>query len=157
MFHRAFLFMTMALAALALTVAPAFAGEDPTPTPAPTPAPAPAPAPTATPAPTPAPAPVQRGTARVRSTLGCLNHNRAKESVTGTLISSVTFYVDGKKKKTVSSPDSSGAYGYSMSCSSLSSGSHSGRAVVTYQGGSQQTLAFRITRSTQTARPQFTG
>jgi len=139
--------MTMALAALALAVTPAFAGEDPDPT-APTPA---------QPAPTPAPAPVV-GSAKLR-TSQCNTTNRAKASVSGTAIASVAFYVDGRKVKTVSSPDSSGSYVYTMSCSRLSVGSHRARAAVSFQSGATPTsrvLLFQVTRSAATT-PQFAG
>jgi hypothetical protein len=114
----------------------------------------PAPAPT-TPAPTATPL---LGTAQLHST-SCIGHTRAKESVSGQNIASVTFSVDGKKRSTDSTADASGAFTYSMSCSRLSFGSHRGTAAVTFTNGatpSTRTLSFRITR-TQTARPQFAG
>jgi curli biogenesis system outer membrane secretion channel CsgG len=153
-FHRAVLLMTMALAALALAVTPAFAGEDPDPT-APVPA-QPAPTPT-TPAPAPT-APVVHGSANLR-TSQCLVANRAKASVSGKAISSVAFYVDGKKVKTVSSPDSSGRYSFTMSCSHLSVGTHRARAAVSFQSGASpttKTLMFQITRVSAVS-PQFAG
>jgi hypothetical protein len=137
------------LAALALPVAPALAGEDDG-TPAPAPAPAPSPA--------PAPVPVA-GSAKLRVPLGCVSHTRAKAVVTGSNIDTVTFFVDGKRVKTVSSPTSSGRFVFTMSCSRLSVGAHTARAVVAYQSGTsptQQTLRFQLTRALQ-ASARFTG
>jgi len=147
--------MTMALAALALAVTPAFAGEDPDPT-APPPA-QPAPTPT-TPTPTPT-VPVVHGSAKLRTSQGCLTKDRAKASVSGKAITSVAFYVDGKKVKTVSSPDSSGRYMLTMSCAQLSFGTHRARAAVSFESGAtptRKTLMFQITRS-PAASPQFAG
>jgi curli biogenesis system outer membrane secretion channel CsgG len=153
-FHRALLLLTMALAAMALAVTPAFAGEDPDPT-APVPA-QPAPTPTT---PTPAPTvPVVHGSANLR-TSQCLVANRAKASVFGKAISSVAFYVDGKKVKTVSSSDSSGRYTFAMSCSHLSVGTHRARATVSFRSGASpttKTLMFQITRASAVS-PQFAG
>jgi hypothetical protein len=141
--------MTMALAVLALAVTPAFAGED---DPDPTAAPPAQPAPTST-----APV-VVHGSAKLR-TSQCSVANRAKASVSGSSIASVAFYVDGKKVKTVSSPDSSGHYTFTMSCSHLSVGTHRAKASVAFASGatpSNRTLMFQITRSAA-ASPQFAG
>jgi hypothetical protein len=116
----------------------------------------PAPTPT-TPAPAPT-APVVHGSANLR-TSQCLVANRAKASVSGKAISSVAFYVDGKKVKTVSSPDSSGRYSFTMSCSHLSVGTHRARAAVSFQSGASpttKTLMFQITRVSAVS-PQFAG
>ena len=153
MFRRTLLLTTMALAALALAVTPAFAGEEPDPTAAPPAAPAPAP----TPAPAPA-VPVVHGSAKLR-TSQCSPANRAKASVSGTSIASVAFFVDGKKVKTVSSPDSSGDFTFTMSCSNLSVGTHRAKAAVTFQSGAtpaHRTMLFQITRA-RAAIPQFAG
>jgi hypothetical protein len=147
----------MALAAMALAVTPALAGEEPDPT-AP-PAAQPAPAPT-TPAPT-TPAPtvtVLHGSANLR-TSQCAVANRARASVSGKAIESVAFYVDGTKVKSVFSPDSSGRYTFSMSCSHLSVGTHRARAAVSFKSGAtpkSKTLMFQITRAAA-VRPQFAG
>jgi Bacterial Ig domain len=149
-FHRAVLLMTMALAALALAVTPAFAGEEPDPTAAPPSQPSPTPAPTA---------PVVHGSAKLRTSQGCLTNNEAKASVSGKSIASVAFYVDGRKVKTVSSPDASGRYTFTMSCSHLSVGAHRARAAVSFESGvtpTQRTMLFQITRA-RAAIPQFAG
>lgn len=153
MLHRALLLLTMALAAMALAVTPAFAGEEPDPTDAPPAAPAPAPAP----APEPS-VPVVHGSAKLR-TSQCTVANRAKASVSGTSIASVAFFVDGKKVKTVSSPDSSGDFAFTMSCSNLSVGTHRAKAAVTFESGASpahRTMLFQITRA-RAAIPQFAG
>ena len=154
MLRRALLLMTMALAALALAVSPAFAGEDPPPQPVPVPVPVPVPTPVPTPAPAPSP-PVASPTATLHVSRGCTSSDHAKASVTGTSIASVSFFVDGKKVATRSTSDN-GAFSSSMSCARLSFGTHSAKAVATFQNGTHKTLAFRIVR-TRPARPQFTG
>jgi len=139
------LLLPAVLAALALPVAPALAGEDDG-TPPPSPAPSPAPVPVV-------------GSAKLRVPLGCVSHTRAKAVVTGDNIDTVAFYVDGKRKKTVPSPTSTGRYVFTMSCARLSVGAHTARAVVTYQSSTspaQQTLRFQLTRSQQTSA-RFTG
>ena len=158
MFRRVLLLMTMALAALAFAVTPAFAGEDPDPPAAP---PAAQPAPTPTPTqPAPAqPVPVLSGTAHLRTSQGCMTDNRAKASVSGSRIESVRFFVDGKAVKTLSSPNDSGRYTLSMSCSRLGFGSHRARASVSFRSGvrpTHSTLVFQITRA-RAVTPQFAG
>jgi hypothetical protein len=154
MFRRVLLLMTMALAALAFAVTPAFAGEDPDP-----PASPPAAQPTPT-QPTPSqPVSVLTGSAHLRSSQGCMTGNRAKASVSGSRIEAVRFYVDGKKVKTLTSPNDDGRYTLSMSCSRLGVGSHRARASVSFRDGvqpTQSTLMFQITRAQQ-VRPQFAG
>jgi hypothetical protein len=153
MFRRSLLLMTMALAALALAVTPAFAGEDPD---------DPAASPPATqPSPTqPAPAPLAlHGSAKLRTSQGCLAENRAQASVSGRQIESVAFFVDGRKARTVFAPDESGRFTFTMSCSRLGFGTHRARAAVAFKRGvspTSRTLVFQITRS-RPVRPQFAG
>src|ERR687887_1728402 len=147
MFRRVLLPMTMACAALALAATPALAGEDPDPPAAP-PAAQPAPTPTQ-PAPS-QPVPVLTGTAHLRTSQGCMTDNRAKASVSGSRIESVRFFVDGKAVKTLTSPNDSGRYTLSMSCSRLGFGSHRARASVSFRSGvrpAHSTLVFQITRA----------
>jgi hypothetical protein len=148
MFRRALLLMTMALAAAALAVTPAFAGEDPDDPAASPPAPQPAPAP-----------PVLHGSAKLRTSQGCLAENRAQASVSGRQIESVAFFVDGRKARTVFAPDESGRFTFTMSCSRLGFGTHRARAAVAFKRGvspTNRTLVFQITRS-RPVRPQFAG
>jgi hypothetical protein len=148
MFRRALLLMTMALAALALAATPAFAGEDPDDPAASPPATQPAPAP-----------PVLHGSAKLRTSQGCLAENRAQASVSGRQIESVEFFVDGRKARTVFAPDESGRFTFTMSCSRLGFGTHRARAAVAFKRGvspTSRTLVFQITRS-RPVRPQFAG
>ena len=153
MFRRFLLLMTMALAALAVAVTPALAGEDPD---------DPAASPPATqPAPTqPAPVPLAlHGSAKLRTSQGCLAENRAQASVNGSQIESVAFFVDGRKVRTVFAPDESGRFTFTMSCSRLGFGTHRARAAVAFKSGvspTSRTLVFQITR-TRAVRPQFAG
>jgi hypothetical protein len=140
MSRRPLLLLPALLAALALPVAPALAGEDPD-----TP---PAPAPGVTPAPVDAPS---VGTASLNSQ-NCVTRARAKTTVTGQLIASVVFFVDGHRRDT----DSNGSFSFTMPCAHLSVGAHRAKAVVSFEQGAttaSQTLRFQITRSLQgTAR-----
>ena len=153
MFRRLLLLMTMALAALAVAVTPALAGEDPDDPAASPPATQPAPA-------QPAPAPLAlHGSAKLRTSQGCLAENRAQASVNGTQIESVAFFVDGRKVRTVFAPDESGRFTFTMSCSRLGFGTHRARATVAFKSGvspTSRTLVFQITRS-RPVRPQFAG
>jgi hypothetical protein len=153
MFRRLLLLMTMALAALAVAVTPALAGEDPDDPAASPPATQPAPA-------QPAPAPLAlHGSAKLRTSQGCLAENRAQASVNGTQIESVAFFVDGRKVRTVFAPDESGRFTFTMSCSRLGFGTHRARAAVAFKSGvspTSRTLVFQITRS-RAVRPQFAG
>ena len=153
MFRRALLLMTMTLAALALAVTPALAGEDPDDPAASPPATQPAPA-------QPAPAPLAlHGSAKLRTSQGCLAENRAQASVNGSQIESVAFFVDGRKVRTVFAPDESGRFTLTMSCSRLGFGTHRARATVAFKSGvspTSRTLVFQITRS-RPVRPQFAG
>ena len=86
----------------------------------------------------------------------CAAPHRARAAVNGDQIASVTFYVDGKKVKTVTQPNSSGSYVLSMSCSKLSVGAHRARAAVSFTSGSNKSVGFQLTR-TRAASPRFTG
>jgi len=132
------------LAAIALPASPALAGED-------DPIPAPAPAPPAVDVPS-------VGNATLLSR-GCVSHVRAKQTVTGELIASVAFFVDGDRVKTVTEPDAEGRWSLTMRCTRLSVGAHRGKAVVTFAEGASpasDTLRFQITRS-RLQSPRFAG
>jgi hypothetical protein len=126
-FRSKLLLMPALLSVMALPVAPALAGEDPG---------------------------SDSGPATLRVSQGCVSGNRAKVVVTAADADTVTFYLDGKRVKTVT-PSSTGRAVISMKCSRLSVGAHRGRAVVS-TSGSNQTLRFQITRSRLTS-PRFTG
>jgi hypothetical protein len=138
----------MALALSALAVPAAFAGEDPDPTSPPA----------AQPTPTPTPVALT-GSARLHTSQGCMAANRTKASVSGSRIESVAFFVDGRKIKTVTTPNSGRSFALTMSCAHLGFGTHRARAAVTFETGvspQHRTLVFQITR-TRPVRPQFAG
>jgi hypothetical protein len=154
MFRPAMTLATLALAVSAVAVPSALAGEEPDPTPPPAAQPAPTPT-----QPTPTAPVVLTGSAKLRTSQGCMAGNRAKASVSGSRIESVAFFVDGKQVKTLNTPNAGGSYTLTMSCARLTFGTHRARAAVTFQTGAsphQRTLVFQITR-TRPARPQFAG
>ena len=149
MLRRTLTLATMALALSALAVPAAFAGEDPDPTSPPA----------AQPTPTPTAPVALTGSARLHTSQGCMAANRTKASVSGSRIESVAFFVDGKKVKTVTTPNSGDSYTLTMSCAHLGFGTHRARAAVTFETGvspQHRTLVFQITR-TRPVRPQFAG
>ena len=165
MSRRLLLLLPAVLAAIALPVAPALAGgpdpdavgeppavvageDDPV-----DPAPAPAPAPE------PALAPVVRVGIATLHAKGCVARARTTAMVTGELIDSVAYYVDGKLVKTVDEPDSSGRYAFAMRCAHLRAGAHRAKAVVSFEQGTTPagtTLRFQITRASRST-PRFAG
>jgi hypothetical protein len=149
MLRHALTLATTALALSALAVPAAFAGEDPDPTSPPA----------AQPTPTPTAPVALTGSARLHTSQGCMAANRTKASVSGSRIESVAFFVDGKKVKTVTMPNSGDTYTLTMSCAHLGFGTHRARAAVTFETGvspQHRTLVFQITR-TRPVRPQFAG
>ena len=157
MSRRLLLLLPAALAATALHVSPALAGEDDPPVIVPVLALPALPAPATTPEPVPMPA-VRVGFATLRSTQ-CVSRARAKAIVTGELIDSVAFYVDGEIVKTVDEPDAAGGYSLTMRCSYLRVGAHRAKAVVSFEGGAtpaSTALRFQFTRSRQST-PRFAG
>jgi hypothetical protein len=129
--RRKLLLLPALVSALALPVAPALAGEDDPILPPPAPGPVVAPA-----------------TLDVEQ--GCVVGKRAKVAVMAPGADAVTFFLDGRRLKTVT-PSSRGRAVISMRCSHLKVGAHRGRAVV-----GSQTLRFQITRARQ-GSPRFTG
>ena len=158
MSRRNVLLLPAIVAAIAIPVAPAFAGEDDgedqsnTPT---APADPNAPASPANPNGSATPA-----SAKLRSSQGCLSGSRAKAVVTGEPIKSVAFFLDGRRVKTVTRPDSASRFTYSMRCAHLRVGAHRGRAVVSFESGAtpaSKTLRFQVTRRPLQRSPRFTG
>ena len=101
--------------------------------------------------------PAVHGSATLLSAQGCLVANRAEASVSGTAIASVAFYVDGKRVRTVASPDRRGRFTLTLSCARLRFGTHRARAVVAFEAGirpARRTIGFQITRSTRPS-PRF--
>ena len=128
MFKRPLLLMPALIAGLALPVAPALAGEDDG----------------------------DAGSGTLDQVRNCVNHSRAKVTVSGDEVDSVVFYVDGRRVKAVDEPTVNGTYVMAMRCSRLTPGAHRGRAVVTDTSGDTVTLRFTIARTAQAA-PRFTG
>jgi hypothetical protein len=124
--RRQLLLAPVLIAGLALPVSPALAGEDDGDAPA------------------------------VDQVRNCVNHSRAKVTVSGDEVDSVVFYVDGRRVKAVDEPTARGTFVMSMRCRTLSPGAHRGRAVVTDSEGDRSTLRFTIARAAQAA-PRFTG
>ena len=144
MSRRTLLLLPAVIAAVALPASAAMAGEDnPVTPPAPAPAPAPDPG-------------LVTGSASLHTPDGCVARARARITVTGELIESVAFFVDGERVKTVSEADASGRYKLTMVCSHLRVGAHRGKAVVSFEQGAPETLRFQITRAKRQA-PRFAG
>jgi hypothetical protein len=97
--------------------------------------------------------------ATLHATQGCVSGEHAKAKVTGTLIDSVAYYLDGEHIKTLDRPNSGAGYRLTMRCRHLSLGAHRARAVVRFEEGAsaaRRTLRFQVTRARQGA-PRFTG
>jgi hypothetical protein len=138
--------------------------------PAPPPAGAPA-ADTTTPAPAPVAAPPPRqqvsparvvaGTAKLSGPTGCPTTNAVAATVTGKRIVKVTFYVDGRKVKTVNKPNAKGRWSLALNMRSIAYGTHRVRARVQFaksSGTQPKTLRLSFNRCHAAgARPQFTG
>ena len=126
MFRRQLLLVPALIAGLALPVAPALAGED------------------------------DGDSGTLDQVRNCVNHSRAKVTVSGDEVDAVVFYVDGRRVKAVDEATVNGTYVMSMRCRFLTPGAHRGRAVVTDTAGDNLTLRFAIARRPQAA-PRFTG
>ena len=149
MSRRNILLLPAIVAAIVIPVAPAFAGEDDGEDQSNTPT-----------APADPNAPATPASASLRSSQGCLSGSRAKAVVTGEPIRSVAFFLDGRRVKTVTRPDSASRFTYSMRCAHLRVGAHRGRAVVTFENGAtpaSRTLRFQVTRRPAQRSPRFTG
>jgi hypothetical protein len=87
------------------------------------------------------------GTTSIKSTpakrtgKGCVSP--ARVAVTGQSIGSVAFYLGGNLVKTATTSDPSGAYDLTVSCRRLRS-HPSGKAIVHFDGGTQETLPFKV-------------
>ena len=129
MFRRPLLLVPVLIAGLALPVTPALAGEDDD---------------------------GGSGSGTLDKVRNCVNHNRAKVTVSGDEVDAVVFYVDGRRVKAVDAPTARGTFVMAMRCRRLTPGAHRGRAVVTDTAGDNSTLRFTIARTAQAA-PRFTG
>lgn len=104
---------------------------------------------------------VRRGTARISGTVGCASARYASASVRGRQIARVTFYVNGRKIKTMTRANASGAFRLRYRTRSLKVGSYKVRARVEFtatSGTRPRTLSLQFSRcKARVVRPQFTG
>jgi hypothetical protein len=103
---------------------------------------------------------VTPGTAKLRGPTGCPT-KATTASVTGTKISKVTFYVDGKKVKTVTRPDSKGRWSLGITPKKYAFGAHKVRVTVEFaanSGTKTKTLRLTFNRCRPAiVKPKFTG
>jgi hypothetical protein len=141
----------------------------------PTPPPPPVEPPTTTPpvsppaqqavSPTPqvrvSPARVRPGSAKLRGPSGCPTTSAVAASVSGRRIVKVTFYVDGKKVKTLTKANRNGAWVLPMNVKRFAFGTHRVRVTVSFAKSSQtkaKTLRLSFSRChSAVVKPQFTG
>jgi hypothetical protein len=110
-------------------------------------------------------APRRPGSARLRGPSGCPTSRIVRATVTGSRIARVTFYVDGRRVKTVRRADSRGRFVLSLRLSQLRVGPHRVSARVRFvEASGTPTRTYRMsvrrcgTQSPGSAvRPQFTG
>jgi hypothetical protein len=105
-------------------------------------------------------APEKIGSAKLRGSQGCIARNRATALIRGTFVAKVTFYVDGKKVKTLTKPNYKGTYfRLVVNGKKLRFGAHRVKAVVVFQSGvkpSRKTLTLTFARC-KPVKPKFTG
>jgi hypothetical protein len=107
------------------------------------------------------PARVRPGSAKLSGPSGCPRTSAVAASVSGRRIVKVTFYVDGKKVKTLTEPNRKGRWALPMNVKRFAFGTHRVRVVVKFAKSSQtkaKTLRLSFNRCRAAAvRPQFTG
>jgi prealbumin domain-containing protein len=140
----------------------------------PTPPPPPQEPPTTTPpvsppvqavSPTPqvrvSPARVRPGSAKLRGPSGCPTTSAVAATVSGRRIVKVTFYVDGKKVKTLTKANRNGRWVLPMNVKRFAFGTHRVRVTVQFARSSQtkaKTLRLSFSRChSAVVKPQFTG
>lgn len=140
----------------------------------PTPPPPPQEPPTTTPpvqppaqvvSPTPqvrvSPSRVRPGSARLRGPSGCPTTSAVAATVSGRRIVKVTFYVDGKKVKTLTKANRNGRWVLPMNVKRFAFGTHRVRVTVQFARSSQtkaKTLRLSFSRChSAVVKPQFTG
>ena len=141
----------------------------------PTPPPPPVEPPTTTPpvsppaqqavSPTPqvrvSPARVRPGSAKLRGPSGCPTTSAVAATVSGRRIVKVTFYVDGKKVKTLTRANRNGKWVLPMDVKRFAFGTHRVRVTVQFARSSQtkaKTLRLSFSRChSAVVKPQFTG
>jgi Bacterial Ig domain len=118
-----------------------------------------------TPSPSPqiqvSPARVTPGSAKLTGPKGCPDTNAVAATVSGKKISKVTFYVDGRKVKTLTKPNKGGKWALTVNMRQIAYGSHRVQAKVEFtksSGTKTKTLRLSFNRcGANSVRPQFTG
>jgi hypothetical protein len=104
---------------------------------------------------------VRPGSAKLRGPTGCPTGRTASATVTGKRIVKVTFYVDGKKFKTITKPDRKGRWSITLKPKTLPYGAHRVRAKVEFATDSKtkaKNLALSFNRCRPAVvKPKFTG
>src|SRR4029077_7391527 len=104
---------------------------------------------------------VTPGSAKLRGPTGCPTSAATKATVTGKRITKVTFYLDGKKFKTVTKPDSKGNWSVTLKPKTLPYGSHKVRVTVQFasdSGTKAKNLSLTFNRCRPAiVKPKFTG
>jgi hypothetical protein len=107
------------------------------------------------------PARVRPGSAKLRGPSGCPTTSAVAASVSGRRIVKVTFYVDGKKVKTLTKANRNGAWVLPMNVKRFAFGTHRVRVTVSFAKSSQtkaKTLRLSFSRChSAVVKPQFTG
>jgi hypothetical protein len=107
------------------------------------------------------PARVRPGSARLRGPSGCPTTSAVAATVSGRRIVKVTFYVDGRKVKTLTHPNRNGAWVLPMNVKRFAFGTHRVRVTVQFAKASQtkaKTLRLSFNRChPAVVKPQFTG
>ena len=107
------------------------------------------------------PARVRPGSAKLSGPSGCPTTNAVAASVSGRRIVKVTFYVDGKKVKTLTAPNRNGRWVLPMNVKRFAFGTHRVRVTVQFAKSSQtkaKTLWLSFNRChSAVVKPQFTG
>ena len=103
----------------------------------------------------------RRGTARISGTVGCATAQYASASVAGNQIRRVTFYVNGKKVKTLTKKNAGSTYRLRYRVKSLKVGAYKVRArveFVTASGTKAKDLKLQFSRcAPRVVKPTFTG
>jgi hypothetical protein len=127
--------------------------------------------PGASPAPSPSPSPSPQiqvsperatpGSARLQGPHGCPDTNAVAATVSGRKIAKVTFYIDGRKVKTLTRPNKGRRWSLSVNMRKIAYGSHRVVAKVQFtraSGTKTKTLRLSFSRcGANNVRPQFTG
>ena len=107
------------------------------------------------------PARVRPGSAKLRGPSGCPTTSAVAATVSGRRIVKVTFYVDGKKVKTLTKANRNGAWVLPMNVKRFAFGTHRVQVTVSFARSSQtkaKTLRLSFSRChSAVVKPQFTG